>query len=33
VFYRVTTDDELLIVRVLHATMLPELHLHDVDDT
>lgn len=33
VFYRVTTDGELLIVRVLHATMLPELHLRDVDDT
>jgi plasmid stabilization system protein ParE len=33
VFYRLTTDGEVLIVRVLHATMLPELHLRDVDDT
>ena len=33
VFYRVTTGGEVLIVRVLHATMLPELHLRDVDDT
>ena len=33
VFYRVTTDGELLIVRVLHATMLPELHLREPDDT
>ena len=32
-FYRVTNHDEVLIVRVLHATMLPELHLRDVDDT
>jgi plasmid stabilization system protein ParE len=33
VFYRLTTDGEVLIVRVLHATMLPELHLRDVHDT
>jgi hypothetical protein len=33
VFHRLTTDGEVLIVRVLHATMLPELHLWDVDDT
>ncbi len=33
VFYRVTTDGEVLIIRVLHATVLPELHLRDVDDT
>ena len=25
-FYRVATDGELLIVRVLHSAMLPELH-------
>jgi plasmid stabilization system protein ParE len=29
VFYRVTPDGELLIVRVLHAAMLPALHLSD----
>jgi toxin ParE1/3/4 len=27
VFYRLTTDGDVLIVRVLHASMLPELHL------
>ena len=32
VFYRLAPDGEVLIVRVLHAAMLPELHLRDVDD-
>jgi len=32
VFYRVTADGELLIVRVLHAAMLPALHLSNDDD-
>lgn len=27
IFYRIADDGELLIVRVLHASMLPELHL------
>ncbi|HEY2404996.1 MAG TPA: type II toxin-antitoxin system RelE/ParE family toxin [Polyangiaceae bacterium] len=31
VFYRLATDGEVLIVRVLHAAMLPELHLADVE--
>ena len=31
VFYRVTADGELLIVRVLHAAMLPALHLSNDD--
>jgi toxin ParE1/3/4 len=29
IFYRIAEDGELLIVRVLHARMLPELHLAD----
>jgi len=33
VFYRLATEGEILIVRVLHAAMLPELHLRDVDET
>lgn len=32
VFYRLVTDGEVLIVRVLHAAMLPELHLSDIDE-
>lgn len=32
VFYRVSPEGEVLIVRVLHAAMLPELHLGDVDE-
>jgi plasmid stabilization system protein ParE len=32
VFYRVTADGELLIVRVLHAAMLPALHLSNDND-
>jgi len=32
VFYRVVGDGEILIVRVLHAAMLPELHLTADDD-
>jgi plasmid stabilization system protein ParE len=32
VFYRVTPDGELLIVRVLHAAMLPALHLSDAQE-
>jgi toxin ParE1/3/4 len=31
IFYRVT-DEELLIVRVLHAAMLPELHLDEPNE-
>jgi toxin ParE1/3/4 len=27
IFYRVEADGSLLVVRILHATMLPELHL------
>lgn len=33
VFYRVSSEGEVVIVRVLHATMLPELHLRDVDES
>lgn len=33
VFYRVSSDGEVSIVRVLHAAMLPELHLRDVDES
>lgn len=29
VFYRIAEDSELIVVRVLHARMLPELHLTD----
>ena len=29
IFYRIADDGELIIVRVLHAQMLPELHLVD----
>src|SRR5882724_11664959 len=32
IFYRVTTDGEVLIVRVLHAAMLPALHLSREDE-
>jgi len=32
VFYRVADDGDLLIVRVLHAAMLPELHLDDAKE-
>jgi plasmid stabilization system protein ParE len=32
VFYRVTPDREVLIVRVLHAVMLPALHLLNEDE-
>jgi toxin ParE1/3/4 len=32
VFYRVTPDAEVLIVRVLHAAMLPALHLSNEDE-
>ena len=32
VFYRIADDGETLIVRVLHAAMLPELHLSADDD-
>lgn len=32
VFYRVTEDSNLLVVRVLHAQMLPELHLPGSED-
>ncbi len=31
IFYRVTDDGEVLIARVLHAAMLPELHLDEPD--
>jgi toxin ParE1/3/4 len=31
-FYRVIPDGEVLIVRVLHAAMLPALHLSDAND-
>jgi plasmid stabilization system protein ParE len=32
IFYRVAEDGDLLIVRVLHAAMLPELHLDDAEE-
>jgi toxin ParE1/3/4 len=32
IFYRVADDGDLLIVRVLHAAMLPELHLDDAEE-
>ena len=32
VFYRVADDGEVVIVRVLHGAMLPELHLEDAED-
>lgn len=32
IFYRVDPDGSLLIVRILHATMLPELHLPGATD-
>jgi len=32
VFYRVALDGEVLIVRVLHAAMLPALHLSEGAD-
>ena len=32
VFYRVVEGDDILIVRVLHAVMLPELHLSGDED-
>jgi toxin ParE1/3/4 len=32
IFYRVHADGSLLIVRILHATMLPELHLPGQSD-
>ena len=32
IFYRVADDAEIVIVRVLHASMLPELHLVDAGD-
>jgi toxin ParE1/3/4 len=32
IFYRVATTGEVVIVRILHAAMLPELHLREVDD-
>ena len=31
-FYRVTEDDTVLVVRVLHVRMLPELHLPGSED-
>jgi len=32
IFYRVEADGSLLIVRILHAAMLPELHLPGQSD-
>jgi toxin ParE1/3/4 len=32
IFYRVADDGDLLIVRVLHAAMLPELHLDETEE-
>jgi len=32
IFYRVDTDGSLLIVRILHTAMLPELHLPGLSD-
>ena len=32
VFYRIASDGEILIVRVLHAVMLPALHLLNEED-
>ena len=32
IFYRVTDDASLLVVRILHAGMLPELHLSGSED-
>jgi toxin ParE1/3/4 len=32
VFYRIASDGEVLIVRVLHAVMLPALHLPNDDE-
>lgn len=32
VFYRIASDGEVLIVRVLHAVMLPALHLLNEDE-
>jgi toxin ParE1/3/4 len=32
IFYRITDDGEILIVRVLHAAMLPELHLDEPEE-
>jgi toxin ParE1/3/4 len=33
IFYRLTDDAEILIVRVLHVRMLPELHLDESDES
>jgi toxin ParE1/3/4 len=32
IFYRVEADSSLLVVRILHAAMLPELHLPESTD-
>jgi plasmid stabilization system protein ParE len=32
IFYRVDDDDSILVVRLLHAAMLPELHLPGSED-
>jgi toxin ParE1/3/4 len=32
IFYRVDDHDSVLVVRILHASMLPELHLPDATD-
>jgi plasmid stabilization system protein ParE len=32
IFYRVEDDGSILVVRLLHAAMLPELHLPEDDD-
>jgi plasmid stabilization system protein ParE len=32
VFYRVEMDASILVVRILHAAMLPELHLPETPD-